>query len=151
MFAEPARFDVAVASVPEPTRDAAWAAYLTDPRDTASPEGMVSFLTALASYRVLSRTSTDVLLAVMTSTTTGPDRLKAGLPLGWQIAHKTGTGRAWRGMTSDTNDVGIITAPDGGRVAIAVFVAASTQSNDQRAGVIAAAARAATGAYQPQP
>ena len=34
---------------------------------------------------------------------------------GWILAHKTGNSSAWKGVTAATNDVGILTAPDGGR------------------------------------
>jgi beta-lactamase class A len=47
-----------------------------------------------------------------------------------------------------TNDVGILTAPDGRRIAVAAFVAESRAGQAERAAVIAAAARAITAAYE---
>jgi len=147
-FADDKVFQAAIAALPVAQRDAAWRRYLTDPRDTTTPTGMAGFLTALATGKLLSPASTTHLLAVMAATVTGGDRLKAGLPPGWTLGHKTGTGREWQGMTSDTNDVGILTAPDGRTLAIAVFVARSRGSNEQRAAVIAEAARLVTSAHR---
>jgi beta-lactamase class A len=108
---------------------------------------MVQFLNRLASGELLSRASTQRLLSIMKETSTGLDRLRAGIPNGWSIEHKTGTGREWVGVTSATNDVGVLTAPDGGRVAVAVFVAESRGSSDARAALIASVAKVVTGAY----
>jgi beta-lactamase class A len=144
----PERLKAAIETVPKAARDAAFQTYLKDERDTATPKGMVSFLHALASGRLLSPASTDHLLNVMSQTVTFPDRLRAGAPAGWRVAHKTGTSQTWNGVTAATNDVGILTAPDGGIIAIAVFVADSTASSKERAAVIAAAAREVTKSYR---
>ncbi len=142
-YIDPALFDKAVASVPKAQRDAAWKAYLTDSRDTASPVGMGAFLQALLEGRLLSKDATKFLIGVMQETKTGSDRLKAGLSPGWALAHKTGSSGAWSGMTAATNDVGILMAPDGAQIPIVVFVADSTASDAQRAALIADVARAA--------
>ncbi len=84
----------------------------------------------------------------MKKTVTFPDRLRAGVPSGWTIGHKTGTSRTRNGINGVTNDVGILTAPDGRHVAVAAFVAESRTGNEERAAMIAAAARAITAAYE---
>lgn len=142
--ADPQKFAAAVAAVPSSQRDQALENYFKDPRDTASPSGMVKFLKALAAERLLSPESTKTLLSIMAMTATGKDRLRAGLPNTWKIGHKTGTSGTWKGRVATTNDVGILTAPDGSTVAVAVFVSDSKQSNDERAAIIAKAARAVT-------
>ena len=53
---------------------------------------------------------------------TGPMRLKGGLPAGWSIAHKTGTGQDFEGAAIGINDVGLLTAPDGHTYAVAVMM-----------------------------
>ena len=58
----------------------------------------------------------------MSRTKSGPKRLKAGLPAGWQFVHKTRTGQDLNGMTAGYNDIGIATAPDGTRYAIVVMM-----------------------------
>ncbi len=44
------------------------------------------------------------------------------MPIGWSIAHKTGTGQVWRGYAVGINDVGLLTAPDGRVYAVAVMM-----------------------------
>jgi beta-lactamase class A len=70
-------------------------------------------------------------------------RLKGMLPAGTPVAHKTGTGGTRDGVTSATNDVGIITLPNGKHIAIAVFVGDSRADEETREAVIARMAKAA--------
>jgi beta-lactamase class A len=96
---------------------------INDPRNTATPAGTVEALTRLQKGELLSRLSTERLLGIMAETSTGANRLRAGTPAGWNLAHKTGTGGDIEGVTTGTNDVGIMTAPSGRHYAIAVFIA----------------------------
>jgi beta-lactamase class A len=143
-FVDAAVLERAKSAVPADVRERAFRTYLRDPRDTATPVGMASFLHKLASGQLLSRTSTAHLLSVMRRTATGPDRLKAGIPKGWTLAHKTGTSGTHRGVTVATNDVGVLTAPDGSRISVAVFVAESRRPPKERAALIAEVARIVT-------
>ena len=115
-------FQTARAALPPATRRAAMDNYLANPVDGASPSAIASGLTRLARGTLLSPESTDYLLGVMSRTKSGPKRLKAGLPAGWQFVHKTGTGQDLNGMTAGYNDIGIATAPDGTRYAIVVMM-----------------------------
>ena len=146
-YADAAVFQKAIDNVPKPIHDRAYRQYLTDPRDTATPKGMAQLLQGLAQGKLLSQASTQHLLDVMAQTATGSDRLKAGVPGGWKIAHKTGTSGTWEGMTAATNDEGILTAPDGGLVCLAVFVADSHASAADRAAVTARLAAATVKHY----
>lgn len=128
-------------AVPEATRRAATAAYLTDPQDTATPIAAVTFLEALRAGQLISKPSTERLLGIMTRTGTGAKRLKAALPDGATLAHKTGGARTDLGMTPATNDIGIYTLKDGRQYAVAVFLSASTAPEDQRDAVIAEVGR----------
>lgn len=147
-YAAKGKFEAAVEAASPAQKDKALEAYFKDPRDTSTPEAMVKFLKRLAAGELLSAASTQKLLAIMEQTVTGKDRLRAGLPQSWTIAHKTGTSASWRGRAATTNDVGIMTAPDGTAVAIAVFIADSKQSSSDRGAIIAKAARAVTAAFQ---
>lgn len=137
----------AISEIPVERRQQALDAYLADPRDTATPSGMVALLAALQTGRLLSPGSTAHLLKMMKDTTVFPDRLKAGIRPGWSIGHKTGTSATWRGITAATNDVGILTARDGGVVAVAVFIKGSRRSAKERADFIAQIARRIVDAY----
>lgn len=111
-------------------------------RNWASPEGAVALLRALYERRGLSEQSQTLLLKLMTESTPGPNRLKGLLPKGTAVAHKTGTSGARGGVTAATNDIGLITLPNGRHVAIAVFVSDSPADGATREGVIAKVARA---------
>jgi beta-lactamase class A len=137
----------AVSEIPVERRQQALDAFLADPRDTATPSGMVALLAALQSGRLLSPASTAHLLKMMKDTTVFPDRLKAGIRPGWSIGHKTGTSATWRGIAAATNDVGILTARDGGGVIVAVFIKGSRRSAKERADLIAQIARQIVDAY----
>jgi beta-lactamase class A len=146
-FLDPAALDRAVAAVPEATRDAAFAAYQRDARDTARPRQMTATLERLASGQLLSPSSTTRLLQILEQTTTFPDRLKAGVPEGWTIGHKTGTSGTWRGVTAAFNDVGILRGPKGETVSIAVFITDSKASDKDMAKLMADVARAIVTTY----
>ena len=91
-----------------------------DPRDQSTPKAMLELLLAIDSAKVLSENSRAFLLATMSRTYTGKDRLRGLLPKGTPVAHKTGT------IGGVANDVGFITLPDGRRFAIAVYTKSST-------------------------
>ncbi len=98
--------------------------------------------------KILSQTSTDFLIKLMTATTTGPKRLKGLLPANAVVAHKTGTSPTnAEGLSPATNDIGIITLPNGKHLAIAVLVCNSTAGEATREAVIARISKAAWDFY----
>ncbi len=76
-----------------------------------------------------------LLLGWMFATPTGEARIKAGLPEGWRVAHKTGTGGY-----GPTNDIGILYPPSGAPIVLAVYYHAATD-DPKNEGVIAQATR----------
>lgn len=130
-------------AVPIPRRRAALTRYLGDIRDTSTPRASAVFLSKLATGELLSPASTALLLDIMTRTGTGANRLKAGLPIGAVIAHKTGTGRTDFGVVPAANDIGLVTLADGERLAVASYLAGSALPEAQRDALHADAARAA--------
>ena len=103
-------------------RAAALDAYVANPPDGAAPIAIADSLARLARGELLSETSTRILLDTMGASVTGRARLRAALPAGWTIQHKTGTGQDLGARNAGFNDVGLLTAPDGRRYAIAVMV-----------------------------
>ena len=154
-YLDPGVFDRAVAAVPEAKRDDAFQAYLKDQRDTATPRAMTELLERITSFGsfaplVLSPSSTEHLFDLLKETKTFPDRLKAGIPKGWIIGHKTGTSGDWRGVTAATNDVGILVGNKDDKVAvisIAVFIAESRAPEKDRAALMAGVASALIKTY----
>lgn len=118
-------------------RDLPNIAFAEDPRDTSTPEAMIDLLAKIAQGKALKPGTTQVMLEIMARCHTGEHRLKAMLPPGTPIAHKTGS------LNGLGNDVGIISLPDGTSFAIAVFVMKDTKGKDARDRVMAEAARAA--------
>jgi beta-lactamase class A len=112
-------------------------------RNWATPKAVVELLAALQAGRGLSAASRTLLMQLMTETSTGPQRIKGLLSPTTTVAHKTGTSGTVKGLTRATNDVGLITLPDGKHLAIAVFVADSKANQAMRERVIAKIARAA--------
>jgi beta-lactamase class A len=109
-------------AVPAAVRRAAFERYVKDPMDGATPLGIVDALAKLKRGELLSPSSTQKLLSIMSNTRTGPQRLKGGLSGGWRLAHKTGTGQVLGGVQAGYNDIGIVTAPDGHSYAVAVMI-----------------------------
>jgi len=116
--------------------------HASERRDTGTPIAVANLLQWLANGQLLSRTSSALLLEAMTKTRTYPERLQAGVPNGWLLAHETGTSSAWKGITSATNDAGILMAPDASSFVVVVFIAKSNASDKGRAALIAEVARA---------
>jgi beta-lactamase class A len=146
-YIDAAKLDQAIQAVPVDRRAAAYRRYQTDPRDSATPRGMASLLQDFAIGKILTPASTQYLLDLMTQTETGPDRLKAGVPSGWTLGHKTGTSGSWQGITAATNDVGVLTAPDGGILSVVVFIGDSHATDQARAALMAQIAAATIAQY----
>jgi|GEM_PF-226395 len=142
-WVDPARLAAATNALAPMDKEAAVAAYLDDPRDTTTVAAAMAFLRRLAGGKLLSPSSTALLLRLMTDTNTGPQRLLAGLPPGAALAHKTGTSVTAVGLTAAVNDIGIVTLDDGRRFAIASFLARSTASEAERDRLLADTARLA--------
>lgn len=106
--------------------------------NTTSPRAAVGMLARLRDGELLAPPRRDTLLRRMTETATGPDKLRAGLPDGIRIAHKTGSSdRTPEGIKIADNDMGIVTLPDGRSYCIAVFVCDSPLDDAANAAVIA--------------
>lgn len=107
------------------------------------PKSIIQLLDTLYTGNVLKPTSRDYLIKLMTEATTGPNRIKGLLPAGTIVAHKTGTsGVNNAGLALGTNDVGVITLPNGKHVAVAIFITNSTADEITRDLAIAKIAKA---------
>jgi beta-lactamase class A len=96
-----------------------------------TPNAAIKLLKLFFDKKVLSKTSSDFLMKIMIETSTGLKRIKGQLPSETQVAHKTGSsGANEQGTTAATNDIGIVTLPNGNHFAIAVFVSNSKESDE---------------------
>lgn len=100
-----------------------------DARDTTTPFDMAQLL-----QEILLPVSSDerepraILLRWLNAATTGLDRLRAGLPPGWQAGDKTGTGG-----NGAHNDVAIVQRAAANDIVIASYISESMASNDEKA------------------
>jgi len=73
---------------------------------------------------------------MMTNSTPGRGRIR-GLLDDASVAHKTGTSDTQNGVTAATNDIGIVTLPNGNHMFISVFVSDSPADEKTREATIA--------------
>jgi beta-lactamase class A len=105
---------------------------LRDVRDSSTPRAMVELLRRIDSGDLLAPSSRSYLLGLMGRCQTGKNRMRALLPAGTHVEHKTST------LSGLTTDVGFITLPTGRRIAVAFFA----RYGSDRPRTIAEAARA---------
>ena len=85
----------------------------------------------------------DFLWDTLAGTITGGNKIKALLPEGTFVAHKTGSSfRNAEGLKAAENDIAIIQLPDGRYYSLVVFVADSMESNDVNCGIISQISKA---------
>jgi beta-lactamase class A len=108
-----------------------------DPRDTSSPSAMASNLHSLVLGNALSAMSKDQLGRWLIANKTDDARLRAGLPSGWRVGDKTGSGDH-----GSTNDIGILWPPQRAPIVIAVYLTETSRPDEQRNATIASVARA---------
>lgn len=130
-------------------RIAALSNALKDKRDASTPEASTQFLEALAKGNWFRTPAHNTfLMKVITETKVGADRIKAGLPAGSQLAHRTGAGLTTDGINHATNDIGIATLPDGRRFVIVTYLAGSRADAKEREAALADVARLAVSALR---
>jgi beta-lactamase class A len=96
-------------------------------KDTIKPAQSVANLRRLFldSASPLTEAHQEKLLRWMVDSPTGANRLKAGVPASWRVAHKTGTGGY-----GPTNDIGLLYPPTGEPVVVAAYYHATSASSD---------------------
>ncbi|MGI4020062.1 MAG: class A beta-lactamase, subclass A2 [Janthinobacterium lividum] len=92
----------------------------------------------------LSKANHAYLWKILQETSTGPNQIKGLLPASTIVAHKTGRSDTnEQGIAAATNDVGMITLPNGKHLIIAIFISNSPVNLAVRESVIARIAKAA--------
>ena len=114
--------------------------------NNGSANDLARLLARLQKGEVLQPAQTEVLLGLMARAISGQQRLRAGVPAGTPVGDKSGTG------PSTTNDVGIITLPEGkGHLAMAVLLNGSKLSAEEQEKLTAELARIAYDAHVARP
>lgn len=92
-----------------------------DPRDTTTPVAMLADLQKLVLGPALSDASRSQLSEWLRANTTGGARIRAGMPAGWNIGDKTGSGE--RGSS---NDIAVIWPPNQKPALVTVYLTATS-------------------------
>ncbi len=121
-------------------------AHHIDKRDSATPKAMVQLLSGLYQGKHLQPESRRVILGAMSRTVTGKRRIRAHIPTGARVLHKTGT------LSGTASDIGFIETPDGHTLAIAIYVTGqgTKPARDAKIAAIARALYDGYGAMMPQ-
>lgn len=113
-------------------------------RNWTTPKAANNLLKKFLEGKVLKKTTEDFLMKIMEETVTGPGKIKGLLPQGTLVAHKTGnSGVNKKGITAASNDIGIVTLPNGKKMLISAFVSMSKESDQENDKIIAALTKAA--------
>ena len=103
-----------------------------DPQDTTTQIAMLQSLRTLILGDVLTGASRDQLIAWLVSNTTGDKKLRAGLPKGWRVGDKTGSG-----SNNASNDIAVIWPPNRPPLIVTVYYTDAKASGDQVNALIA--------------
>ncbi len=107
-----------------------------DPRDTTTPVAMAGVLRQTVLGGALSPASRQQLTAWLVANKTGDKRLRAGVPKGWRIGEKTGTGN-----NNATNDIGVIWPPGRAPLVVTAYYAEASVAFPEREAVLAEVGR----------
>ncbi|MDM5180668.1 class A beta-lactamase [Massilia sp. DJPM01] len=107
-----------------------------DPRDTTTPQAMATLLRRVALDDGLPPAQRDQLQEWMRGNTTGAARIRAGVPAGWAVADKTGTG-----AYGSSNDIGMVFPPKGAPVVLALYYTQAAPDAKANSEILAAATR----------
>jgi beta-lactamase class A len=91
-----------------------------DPRDTTTPRAMVDSMLRVFTQDAITIRSRALLIDWMSRSRTGLERVRAGIPKGWQVGDKTGTGAG-----GAVNDLVIVWPPERRPILIAVYMSES--------------------------
>lgn len=109
-----------------------------DPRDTTTPAAMLGLMQALLLGEALTAPSRAQLVDWLVGCRTGDRRLRAGVPVGWRVGDKTGSGG-----NGTANDIGILWPPGRKPVLVAAYSTGSAAPEEARSAVLAEVGRIA--------
>jgi beta-lactamase class A len=117
--------------------------------NAGTPDGVAAMLIGVSDLKLLSLDSTTEMLLDLAQARTGDTRLRAGFPPRAFFAHKAGTSDTYDGITDATNDAGLLTLPDGHRIAVVAFLSQSSADAATRDALFATIGKAVYTAFVP--
>jgi beta-lactamase class A len=106
-----------------------------DERDTTTPRAIAGSFRTLVLGDHLDPADRDLFTQWLVGNTTGDQRIRAGMPPGWRVGDKTGTG-----SYGTTNDVAVAWPPDAAPIAVAVLTSRATEDATRDQALLAEAA-----------
>ncbi|SMC29446.1 beta-lactamase class A [Andreprevotia lacus DSM 23236] len=108
-----------------------------DVRDTTTPAAMARSLHALTLGNALPAAQRQQLQDWLRGNTTGDKRIRAGVPAGWAVGDKTGSG-----AYGTTNDIAVLWPASSAPIVLAIYYTQDQPKADWRDAVLAQATRA---------
>jgi beta-lactamase class A len=106
-----------------------------DERDTTTPRAIAGSFRTLVLDDHLDPTDRTLFTEWLVGNTTGDERIRAGLPAGWKVGDKTGTG-----SYGTANDVAVVWPPDATPIALAVLTSRAAENATRDNALLAEAA-----------
>lgn len=103
-------------------------------QDSSTPKDMATSVKKLTMGNVLSPSSRQKLIDWLRNNTTGYKRIRSGVPIGWVVADKTGSGDY-----GIANDIGLMWSPTCKPIVLAVYTIQNKQDAKIRDDIIASA------------
>jgi beta-lactamase class A len=109
-----------------------------DPRDTTTPLAILDIVRKIVHGSVLSVASREQMIAWLVANKTGDRRLRAGIPEGWRVGDKTGSG-----ANNATNDIAVVWPPARSPIIVTAYYIGARASDDERNAVLSEVGRLA--------
>nr|WP_241522164.1 class A beta-lactamase [Chimaeribacter californicus] len=113
-----------------------------DERDTSTPQAMARNLQHLALGDALPPAQQQQMIGWLKNSQTGAKSIRAGVPAGWEVGDKTGSGDY-----GTTNDLAIIWPPHGKPLVLAIYFTQPKADAEARRDVLATATRQVLAAF----
>ncbi|MEU3626669.1 class A beta-lactamase [Amycolatopsis coloradensis] len=107
-----------------------------DPRDTTTPRAFGTDYRKIVLGDALPDDKRDFLRDLLQRNTTGAERIRAGLPSGWTVADKTGTGEH-----GTLNDIAVVWPPDKAPIVVAIMSSKAAKDAPYDQALLAEAAK----------
>ena len=111
--------------------------------NTTTPIATTKLLDKFYNGKVLKKTTTKYLYQIMVECSRGTTWMKAGLPAGTELAHRTGiSGTNDKNLRVAMNDIGIVKLPNGKHFILSIYLKNITESREDSEKIIADITRA---------
>jgi beta-lactamase class A len=111
--------------------------------DESTPAAMETSLRKLVLGNVLATSQREMLITWLKNNVTGNYRIRAGVPEGWVVGDKTGSGFHY----GTTNDIAVIWPPHCAPIVVTIFYSSNKKEASKREDILAAATRILINAY----